>query len=141
MQFLGHLALGYFFGATVSKYTKEKLNIPLIWIFSLLPDIDILTRGFLLHRGPTHSILLAAILFLPLYLITKRGLPYFAALASHTLIGDYFNPSEKLFWPVSNDWFGAPSILQLTGRMLIIVEVSLFTLMVIAILAKYLRSS
>ena len=140
MQLLGHLALGYFSGTIASKYTKDKINLLLIWISSMLPDLDFFARAYIVHRGPMHSILLAAILFMPIYLVTRRGLPYFAALASHTLIGDYLNPPEMLFWPASSDWYGAPSYLALTGMRLVLVEVSLFALMAIVIVAVQRRS-
>jgi membrane-bound metal-dependent hydrolase YbcI (DUF457 family) len=137
MWFLGHIALGYFSGVIVNHYTKEKIIIPLLWVAALLPDLDFLVRGLLIHRGPTHSILVATALFLPIYLLTKHGLPYFAALATHTLIGDYFENSEKLFWPLSNRMFGAPHYLQLTVTTETILGLTLFVLMIITILSRF----
>lgn len=140
MQILGHFALGYFSGTIVAKYTREKIFLPLIWFCSLLPDLDFFVPRLLIHRGPTHSIVLAVALFLPIYLVVRRGLPYFAALATHTLIGDFVNPPESLFWPISNDWFGVPNGFALYGRNLMIVEGVLFALMVGVIVVKYLRA-
>jgi membrane-bound metal-dependent hydrolase YbcI (DUF457 family) len=90
MQLLGHLALGYFSALIISRYTKEQLYLPLVWIISVLPDIDLLFTHYIIHRGPTHSIILALILFLPIFIWYHKGLAYFAALASHSLIGDFF---------------------------------------------------
>ena len=88
MWFLGHMALGYYSGFIVSKFTKEKLNIPFIWFISLAPDLDIIFP-FILHRGPTHSILIASVVFLSFFFKYKKGLVYFASLISHSLIGGY----------------------------------------------------
>jgi len=140
MQLLGHLALGYFSGSAAGWYTREKVSLPLIWVSALLPDMDMLTNGFLVHRGPTHSILLAAALFLPIWLVTRRGLPYFAALASHTLVGDFLTPPLMLFWPVTDAWFGAPGFLQMTLAGEELLEMLLFALMVAVMLIVYVRS-
>jgi len=129
MWLLGHMALGYFSGVTVNRFTKERVFIPLLWVSALLPDLDELFRGYLIHRGPTHSIIVAIAIFLPIYILTKKGLPYFSALASHSLIGDFFEPPLMLFWPLSNYEFSAPAFLQINGVMIIIVEMSLFLLM------------
>jgi membrane-bound metal-dependent hydrolase YbcI (DUF457 family) len=131
MWILGHVALGYFAGVIVSRFTKEKIFIPLIWFVSLLPDLDVFFYRYIIHRGPTHSIFFAFALFIPIYLITKRGLPYFAALLSHSMIGDYFEISSMLFWPFSDMWVGAPSFLQLSESMEARVGVFLFVLMII----------
>jgi membrane-bound metal-dependent hydrolase YbcI (DUF457 family) len=37
----------------------------------------------------------------------KQAIPYFAALLSHILIGDFFTGGIQLFWPVSHNLFGA----------------------------------
>jgi len=89
MYLLGHVALGYFAATTVRRITHENFSIPLIWLVSLLPDVDLLISG-LQHRGPTHSIVIALLLFTPILIILKRGLAYLAALATHMVIGDYF---------------------------------------------------
>lgn len=140
MQLLGHIALGYFSAVIVGRYTKEKFLVPLVWLCALLPDLDAFAWRYIVHRGPTHSIVLAAAIFIPIYIATRRWLPYFAAAASHTLIGDYFNPPEKLFWPLTNGWFGAPTSLSLAGSTLQTVELILFTLMAAVMIFLYLRT-
>jgi len=140
MWILGHLALGYISALLVSRYTGEKVIIPLVLLVSLLPDLDRFFEGILVHRGPTHSIIVAIALFMPIFLLFRNGFVYFSALASHTLIGDYFvtgNPYEQLFWPVSNNWIGAPSYLQLSGRFETMVEVALFFVMLFLIVRSW----
>jgi membrane-bound metal-dependent hydrolase YbcI (DUF457 family) len=130
---LGHAALGYFIGISISKITGEKVNFPLIFIFSLLPDIDILFPSILQHRSPTHSIVLAVLLFLPILILFKRGLPYFGALASHSLIGDIItNPPFQLFWPVSKEFFISPFLVW--GEARFYLEIGLFSIMMYLLL-------
>jgi membrane-bound metal-dependent hydrolase YbcI (DUF457 family) len=139
MWLLGHIALGYFSAIIVNNYYKEKLYIPLIFLFSILPDVDVLFRRLIQHRGPTHSIIIPILIVVPFFLIFKKGLPYFASLASHTLIGDFFVPPEKLLWPISNQWFGVASSLQLDGVAETLVEVTLFSLCLIHIYLTSIR--
>jgi membrane-bound metal-dependent hydrolase YbcI (DUF457 family) len=141
MWLLGHFSLGYFSSLFVSKYSKEKINIPLIWLLSIAPDVDEFFSRFIVHRGPTHSIVVAVVVFLPILLKYRTGYAYFAALASHTLVGDFLLPSEQLFWPISRDWFGVPSVLQLVGKAETLLEISLFILMLIVILVIRVRKS
>jgi membrane-bound metal-dependent hydrolase YbcI (DUF457 family) len=141
MWFLGHFALGYFSALGVSKFTKEKINIPLVWFISILPDIDFFFEPLIIHRGPTHSIVIAALAFLPIFLIYRRGLPYFAALLSHSLIGDFLVPPVQLLWPIDMSWYGINSSLKLTGIMETMLEISLFALMIIFIIISELPTS
>jgi membrane-bound metal-dependent hydrolase YbcI (DUF457 family) len=136
MWILGHIALGYFSAYSVSKFTKEKIIIPLVWIFSLLPDLDELFEGYIVHRGPSHSILFVIIVFIPIFLIFRKYLAYFAALASHILVGDFFVPPTQMFWPLTYTWYGVPSLLQLKGAVETVVEVTLFVLMLLFILHR-----
>jgi hypothetical protein len=133
MWFLGHLAIGYFIGISISKVTKENVNLPLIFFFSLLPDIDVFILE-LVHRSITHSVVLALMMFVPIFLIMKKGFPYFGATASHILIGDYFTGSPfQMFWPVTQDFFLSPYSLRLDGVPRFIIEGVLFVLMVFII--------
>lgn len=104
---VGHLALGYICGFATSKACKTNINIPLVLLLSAIPDIDLLIPQ-LQHRGPTHSIIAATILFLPLFIIyKKKAAPYFAALTQHFLIGDYIAGGEiQLFWPINTQHYG-----------------------------------
>jgi hypothetical protein len=133
MWFLGHLAIGYFIGKSISKITKENVNIPLILFCSLLPDVDVFIPE-LVHRSITHSVVLALMMFVPIFLITKKGFPYFGAMASHTLIGDYFTGTPfQMFWPVTQDFFLSPSSLRIDGVLRIIIEGVLFAIMLLVI--------
>ncbi len=104
---VGHFALGYILGKASSKLTRTEINLPLILMFSVIPDIDILIP-FLQHRGPTHSILSAIVLFLPAFMIwQQKAVPYFAALAQHSLIGDYLGGGGlQLLWPLTGQTYG-----------------------------------
>lgn len=104
---VGHLALGYVFSKLTAKATKTKLNIPLIFTLSIIPDIDILIP-FLEHRGPTHSIITATVIFIPLFILwRKNALPYFIAYIQHPLVGDFITGgSTQLLWPLTLQPYG-----------------------------------
>jgi membrane-bound metal-dependent hydrolase YbcI (DUF457 family) len=122
---IGHFALGYIFGKGTSKLANVKLNLPLLLATSVLPDIDLLFR-FLLHRGPTHSIITISVLMIPFFIIyRKQALPYFAALLSHVLIGDFFTGGIELFWPLTHNLFGASSF-EVSSMTSVVVELGLF---------------
>lgn len=129
MNFLGHFALGYFAAVLSSRITREEFFLPLVLMLSILPDVDVFILG-LEHRGPSHSLVLALALFLPFFIMHGRGFPYFAALASHSLIGDYLtNRGCQMFWPLSSEWF-VSSVAFNTGPITMGLELSLFALMV-----------
>jgi membrane-bound metal-dependent hydrolase YbcI (DUF457 family) len=108
---VGHLGLGYLLGKGSSKLLGKKVNVPLIFALSVIPDADILISqliGFDIHRGPMHSIIILTVAFLPAFAIYRRGsLPYFLAVLSHPLIGDFITGGPvRLLWPVSMEPFG-----------------------------------
>lgn len=81
--------------------------MPLLLAASVLPDIDLVLR-FLMHRGPTHSFITITVLMIPFFAVyRKQAIPYYAALLSHILIGDFFTGGVELLWPFSQNWFGA----------------------------------
>jgi len=104
---VGHFAFGYIVGKLTAQVTKTRLNIPLILTLSVIPDIDILIP-FLEHRGPSHSIIVALVFFVPiLAFYRKDALPYFAALIQHSLLGDYIAGGQtQLLWPFTLQQFG-----------------------------------
>ena len=110
MYAVGHFALGYLAGKLTSKAFSVNINLPLLFLASIFPDIDILIPG-LEHRGPLHSVVLFCIIFIPLFLLyKKRAVPYFVALILHMLIGDYFTGGGmQLLWPVTMDMYGFSS--------------------------------
>jgi membrane-bound metal-dependent hydrolase YbcI (DUF457 family) len=104
------MAFGYLSSRASSSLLKTKLNLPLVLMLSVLPDADLIVRGipFIQHRGATHSILSALIVFTPFFIIyRKQAIPYFIALVQHGLIGDYIAGGRvQLLWPVTNMYFG-----------------------------------
>jgi membrane-bound metal-dependent hydrolase YbcI (DUF457 family) len=124
---IGHFALGYLAGKGASKFAKINLSIPLLLAVSILPDLD-LALQFLMHRGPTHSLITISMLMIPFFVVyRKQAIPYYAALLSHSLIGDFFTGGTQLFWPLSQSWFGALNI-EVTSLTNAVVELTLFSL-------------
>ena len=127
---IGHFALGYLTGKGSSRLLKAKINLPLLLVASILPDIDLILQlinpTLFMHRGPTHSIITFTVLLIPFFIIYKKqAVPYYAALLSHSLIGDFFTGGIKLFWPVSNGWFGN-NLIPMGGSADVIAELALF---------------
>jgi len=104
---VGHMSLGYILALATSKTLRTKMNIPIVLLLSVIPDIDILIPQ-LQHRGPAHSIIVATIIFAPLFAIyTKRASPYYVAFIQHSLIGDYFTGGQmQLLWPLTTQYYG-----------------------------------
>jgi hypothetical protein len=105
------MSIAYLLGKGSSKPLRYKPNIPLLLVLSIIPDVDIFfdyLTGSQLHRGPTHSVIVAIIAFIPFFIIyRKKAIPYFLALISHPLIGDFFIGGKlELLWPFSNSQFG-----------------------------------
>jgi hypothetical protein len=135
------MALGYILGRGSARLTKTNLNIPLVLVLSVIPDIDILAEhidglaSVIPHRGPIHSVLVALVAFTPIFIIYhKAALPYFIALIQHALIGDYFIGGQlELFWPITQQKFGFPTSIQSIQN--VGLELSLFTVSIILLLA------
>jgi hypothetical protein len=102
---VGHMALAYLLGKGSARPLRLNPNVPLILVLSIIPDIDILTGVETFHRGPTHSAILALLVFIPVFAIyRKKAVPYFLALISHSLIGDLFvGGNIQLLWPISTN--------------------------------------
>jgi hypothetical protein len=107
MYAVGHFALGYLTGKLASKSLDVNVNLPLLFLASVFPDIDILIPG-LVHRGPLHSVILFCLLFLPIFAIyKKRAVPYFIAVIQHIIIGDYIIGGDlQLLWPLTSNLYG-----------------------------------
>ncbi len=115
------MSLGYILGKASARALKANPNVPLLLVLSIFPDVDILSEhvtalhDILPHRGPIHSVFLMLIFFIPIFAVyRKRALPYFIALVSHPLIGDYLTGGKlQLFWPLTSQTFGtATSIMS-----------------------------
>ncbi|MGE5575093.1 MAG: metal-dependent hydrolase, partial [Ignavibacteria bacterium] len=132
---VGHMAIAYLLGKGSSKSLRVKLNIPLLLVLSILPDIDIIydfLTGSEIHRGPTHSIIVAVFAFIPIFIIfRKKAIPYFLALISHPLIGDFLIGGQlQLFWPLSTREYGLHELggpyINIFDPLNIALELSLF---------------
>ena len=129
------MAIAYLLGKGSSKALHTKINIPILLVLSILPDIDLvydLLTGVEIHRGPTHSVVVALLAFIPIFIIyRKKAIPYFLALISHPLIGDFFIGGQlQLFWPLSTNTFGLHELgsyyINIYNPINIVLEVTLF---------------
>lgn len=140
---VGHMAIAYLLGKGSSKPLRIKLNIPILLVLSILPDIDIIydfLTGSDIHRGPTHSIVVATLAFIPIFIFyRKKAIPYFLALISHPLIGDFFIGGKlQLFWPLSTNEYGLHELGSYYISIFSPVNIALeLTLFVIATLVLY----
>jgi membrane-bound metal-dependent hydrolase YbcI (DUF457 family) len=126
------MALAYLLTKPTAKKLKVNLNIPLVLVLSIIPDVDILAGVKEFHRGPTHSIVVALIVFIPLFIVYRRkAAPYFIALASHSLIGDFFIGGQlMLLWPLTSQLFGLRELgvyISIFSPINIALELTLFT--------------
>jgi hypothetical protein len=106
MFFLGHMCWAYVFGKGASRITSRRVQIQLILLCGVLPDVDLLLR--IEHGGITHSIAFWVIAYVPimLYFGSRQGLPYFISTAQHFLFGDFITGRYKILLPFSNGGFG-----------------------------------
>ncbi len=104
---VGHIALAYLLGKVSARALKVNFIVPLVLVLSIIPDID-LPIGLLFnstdfHRGPTHSLISAFLIFIPFFIVYRQKVvPYFLALISHSVIGDLFIGGHiQLLWPLT----------------------------------------
>jgi len=104
---VGHLALGYVTGKASSKLLDVNVNLPLLFLASIISDVDLLIPS-LKHRGPTHSLTILFLIFIPALMVYgKRAVPYFIAAIQHSLLGDYLTGGgTQLLWPITSNWYG-----------------------------------
>ena len=147
---IGHMGIAYLLGKTSAGILRVKFNLPLILVLSVLPDIDILFDFILktdIHRGPTHSIISAILVFVPFFILYKqKAVPYFIALISHSLIADFLIGGQLLLlWPLSTREFGFFNI-KIDSLANVVLEFTLFVITLIAMvktrdLLQFLRNS
>jgi len=109
MLAVGHISVAYLLTRGLKSSKWQSMNIPMVWAFSLLPDLDLLIPG-VNHMGPTHSLLfaIAVLTFLILYK-GKEAVPYFLAFASHIILGDLItNRRVQFLWPLSQRTYQIP---------------------------------
>ncbi len=127
---IGHFAIGYLAGKGTSKIFSTKINMPLLLVASIIPDADLVLQFFFptifQHRVLTHSIIILTIVMIPFFILyRKKSLPYYAALLSHALLGDFFEGGAQIFWPLSNTIYGFQNI-DVTGTIAVLAEILLF---------------
>ena len=107
MYAVGHLALGYLSAKALQKALKTRINLPLVFLISIISDIDLLLP-FLKHRSITHSVIVLTLASTPfLVRYRKTALPYFAALIQHVIIGDLLtNGGAQILWPLTSHSYG-----------------------------------
>ena len=141
---VGHFGLAYLLSKGLAKVLKVNINLPILLVLSVIPDVDLIYDFFMkteIHRGPTHSIIVAILVFIPFFLLYRyKAVPYFAALASHSLIGDFPIAGHiQLLWPLTAHEFcircdlGLPYI-GVHSQLNIALELTLFTLSLIIFL-------
>lgn len=129
MYTVGHIALGHLVWRLVNR--EGKMNVLAICLLSMLPDVDLLIPG-LRHRGPTHSLIVAFVVFVPVLIIKRRKvLAYFLVLLSHSAVGDYFTGGAQLLWPVSRRWITSPFSVEMNSPLEISLELLLFVISIV----------
>ena len=132
---VGHMSIAYLLGKGSSKALGTTINIPALLVLSILPDIDIFydfLTGTEIHRGLTHSIVFALIIFLPIFVFyRKKAVPYFLAFISHALIGDFVVGGQlELLWPFTTQQFGLHDVggplIGIFSKVNIVLEMLLF---------------
>jgi hypothetical protein len=139
---VGHMALAYLLAKASGKLLKVNFNIPLVLVLSIVSDIDILFEPLIadIHRGPTHSIIVAILVFIPFFVLYhQKAMPYFVAFASHFLIGDFLIGGQlQLLWPLSTNEFGLHDLgfpyIGIYSSINIALEFTLFTIALIVML-------
>ena len=135
---VGHMALGYLTGKATAKPFKLNPNIPALMVLSILPDIDILI-GQNFHRGPTHSIITATLVFIPFFMAYRqKALPYFFALISHGIADLVIGGNLQLLWPLTSTHVYMPPPfpqILIDSPLNVAAETTIFVIM-LAVLAK-----
>ena len=152
---VGHMALAYLLGKSSGKILKMTINIPLVFVLSIIPDIDLIFEvlfNIQLHRGPTHSLIFAFLLFIPFFIFfKKKALPYFFSLGSHSILADFFVGGQlQLLWPLSTRELGASQfgipLVMINDPLNVALELLLFIGAILVMLKtrdilKFLRSN
>ena len=144
------MALAYLLGKTSAKLLKVNMHVSLILVLSVIPDIDIIFNYLFnieIHRGPTHSIITAMLVFIPFFMLYRqKAAPYFLALLSHSLIADFLIGGQiQLLWPLSTSEFGFTNI-RIDSPVNIALEFTLFAIAIVAMfktrdLLQFFRNS
>lgn len=140
---VGHMALAYLLGKSSGKLLKITINIPLVFVLSIIPDVDLIFEVLFnvqLHRGPSHSLVFAFLLFIPFFIFfKKKTIPYFLSLVSHSILADFFVGGQiQLLWPISTKELGASqfifSLVRINDPLNIAFELILFIVAILVML-------
>ena len=139
------MAIAYLLGKGSAKLLHVKPNIPTLLVLSLLPDVDIIydfLTGSQIHRGATHSLIVALIVFIPIFIMyRKKAIPYFLALISHAAIADFLIAGQlQLLWPFSTTEFGLNEITSIYINIFSPVNIALELILFIAATAVLFKS-
>jgi len=132
MLAVGHISVAYLLTRGLKRVGWPSMSIPLVWAFSLLPDLDLLIPG-VRHMGPTHSLLIAiaVLTFLILYK-GREAMPYFLAFASHTILGDLItNHGVQFLWPLTQRAYQIPLPIPRNPAFSANLELTLFGLFIL----------
>ena len=89
MYLLGHIALGYLSAWAVARTLRKRLVLWAVLFAGIVPDFDLLLRGFGLgHATYTHSLIVWAPVALLLVIWRRDSIPYVAALLQHIVVRD-----------------------------------------------------
>jgi hypothetical protein len=132
------MALAYLLGKASAKLLKINVNVPLILVLSIIPDVDLIFDFLFnieIHRGPTHSVVTVILFFIPFFIFyRKKAIPYFVALVSHSLIADFLIGGQlQLLWPLSTREFGFTGV-GIYSSVNTLLEFTLFAISVIVML-------
>lgn len=139
---VGHMAISYLLGRPASKLLRTNLNMPLLIVLSIIPDVDVVVDNIVhlgIHRGPSHSLIVMTLIFIPIFIYyRKTAIPYFLALISHSLIGDFITVGQVAFlWPITDVTFGMHELgswyIWMLDPINLVIEAALFALTIFLI--------
>lgn len=103
MYFAGHMAMGYLVGKITGKRLNLQVSDNVLFIMSILPDIDLFLSGFGIEHGTvTHSFTLWTLPFLAsaTFFGVRSVLPYWLALTVHFSLGDLAFVPTPVLWGI-----------------------------------------
>jgi len=106
--FLGHMVWAYVWAVAFAGKRWGKLFVPAVLMLGVMPDVDLLLRGFgVAHHTFMHSFFFWLVFFAPFLAVYRlKSVPYFVAVVQHFAFGDFFVGEVMIFWPFSRSYFG-----------------------------------
>lgn len=106
MFFAGHMILAYFCNQLIVR-KNISYSLPLLFVASIVPDLDFIIAPVFQHHTITHSVLFWPFIYGPLLAIFRlKVIPYLLATYSHFLIGDLVTGNPPLLYGISDQTFG-----------------------------------